>query len=154
MGPVIHTSWANLLLTPNVCSQGVSSSKLSKIRRSSHMFWTVGLWLNSRSRWVPGKDSKMLAEPAPGTWVLSFRNGNFLNSSNKDAVKMVLRTSLVKNWLSPVCNLWKPLYPMKWAQTQIFMVKIWDYKILLEAEIVCSIFLGIPSAWVHTCLCI
>lgn len=26
----------------------------------------------------------MLAEPTPGTWVLSFQNGNFLDNSNKD----------------------------------------------------------------------
>lgn len=80
-----YTYFLGLLTTNTKCVfSKCFQQQISKIRSSSHMFWTVGPWLSSWSRWVPGKDAKMLAEPTPGTWVLSFQNGNFLDNSNKD----------------------------------------------------------------------
>lgn len=61
--------------------------QLSKMRSPSHMFGAVRPWLSSVNRWGHWKDAKTLAEPAPGTWVLSLRYENFLGDSNSDGSK-------------------------------------------------------------------
>ena len=60
---------------------------LSKMRSPSHMFWAVRPWLSSINRWAPRKNAETLAEPAPGAWVLSLRNENFLDDSNSGGRK-------------------------------------------------------------------